>query len=169
MCIVYLLSYLDKLTLNYASAYGLKADLHLVGRDYSWVAAASNFGYLLGSYPATIALQKLPMGILVGSMLVGWGAILMLIVAARSFAAIFVLRFILGECVRRMKLHSTDISLSIRYTRSLHCAGMDDVNQYVLDAQGARLSYVVVVINCWMGSNHRSWCLVGLRTHFGRS
>jgi hypothetical protein len=34
MCFVYFLSFLDKSTLNYANAYGLQADLHLVGREY---------------------------------------------------------------------------------------------------------------------------------------
>jgi hypothetical protein len=34
ICFVYLLSFMDKSSLNYANAYGLQADLHLIGRDY---------------------------------------------------------------------------------------------------------------------------------------
>ncbi|KAM9888883.1 hypothetical protein OXX69_012975, partial [Metschnikowia pulcherrima] len=39
LCITYTLQFLDKLSLNYASAYSLKEDLGLAGQRYSWVAA----------------------------------------------------------------------------------------------------------------------------------
>lgn len=37
---------IDKLSLNYASAYSFIPDLGLEGQRYSWVAAIFNFGYL---------------------------------------------------------------------------------------------------------------------------
>jgi hypothetical protein len=48
---IYFLSYLDKQTLNYANAYGLRADLGLVGRDYSWVASITNIASAISSVP----------------------------------------------------------------------------------------------------------------------
>ncbi len=33
----YMLQYLDKNSLNFASVYGLKQGTHLVGQDYSWL------------------------------------------------------------------------------------------------------------------------------------
>lgn len=44
ICITYCLQFLDKLSLNYASAYTFIPDLGLEGHRYSWVAAIFNFG-----------------------------------------------------------------------------------------------------------------------------
>lgn len=35
--VTYLMQYLDKNSLNFASVYGLKEGTHLVGQDYSWL------------------------------------------------------------------------------------------------------------------------------------
>ncbi|KAK2013504.1 MFS general substrate transporter [Colletotrichum eremochloae] len=96
MCFIYLLSFLDKQTLNYANAYGLQTDLRLVGNQYSWVASITNIGYLVGSYPSVLALQKFPIGKFISVMLVLWGAILIATVGARNWAGLMTLRFILG-------------------------------------------------------------------------
>lgn len=37
LMVTYTLQYLDKNSINLASVYGLKKDLHLVGQDYSWL------------------------------------------------------------------------------------------------------------------------------------
>jgi MFS family permease len=87
---------LDKQTLNYANAYGLKADLGLVGRDYSWVASITNIGYLVCAYSSMLLLQKLPIGKFVSGNLMLWGAILMLTTLAHNFAGLMALRFVLG-------------------------------------------------------------------------
>ncbi len=96
MCFIYFLGYLDKQTLNYANAYGLKADLGLVGRDYSWVASITNIGYLVCAYPSMLLLQKLPIGKFVAGNLMLWGTILLLTTTAHNFAGIMALRFVLG-------------------------------------------------------------------------
>ena len=95
MCFIYFLGYLDQQTLNYANAYGLKADLGLVGRDYSWVASITNIGYLVCAYPSMLLLQKLPIGKFVAGNLMLWGAILLLTTTAHNFAGIMALRFVL--------------------------------------------------------------------------
>lgn len=96
MCLIYLLSFLDKQTLNYASAYGLKKDLNLVGNQYSWIASITNIGYLVGSYPSSICLQKLPIGKFISCMLLCWGILLVSTIGAKSFTGLMVLRFLLG-------------------------------------------------------------------------
>ncbi|KAH7035836.1 MFS transporter [Microdochium trichocladiopsis] len=96
MCLIYLLSFLDKQTLNYANVYGLKTDLGLVGNQYSWVASITNIGYLVRSYPSTLALQKFPIGKFISVMLVLWGIILVATVGAHNWAGLMALRFILG-------------------------------------------------------------------------
>lgn len=42
--VVYLLQYLDKNGINYASVYGLQAGTHLKGNDYSWLGSIFYFG-----------------------------------------------------------------------------------------------------------------------------
>lgn len=42
ICFTYMVQFLDKLSLNYASAYTLIPDLALEGQRYSWVAAIFN-------------------------------------------------------------------------------------------------------------------------------
>ncbi|KAI8282142.1 hypothetical protein K4K60_003720 [Colletotrichum sp. SAR11_57] len=96
MCLIYLMSFLDKQTLNYANAYGLQADLGLEGRDYSWVASITNIGYLLFSYPSSWCLQRFPIGKFVSIMLLCWGTLLVATVGAKNFAGIMTLRFLLG-------------------------------------------------------------------------
>lgn len=58
LCITYMLQFLDKLSLNYASAYSMKEDLGLVGNEYGNIAAIFNVGYLIGSIPANYVIQN---------------------------------------------------------------------------------------------------------------
>ncbi|KAL2421627.1 putative transporter [Exophiala dermatitidis] len=96
MMTTYMLSFLDKQTLNYSNAYGLQADTHMKGDDYSWVASALYFGWLTGAYPWNLILQRYPIGKLIGCMLFIWGAVCMLQAAVFNFAGFFAVRFFLG-------------------------------------------------------------------------
>jgi MFS family permease len=98
ICVTYCLQFLDKLSLNYASAYSLIPDLHLEGHRYSWVAAIFNFGYLFWAIPANLLIQRLPIAKYVGTMLIIWSIILCCHVAASNYAGMLVLRFVLGVC-----------------------------------------------------------------------
>lgn len=42
----YMLQYLDKSSINFASVYGLQKGTHLVGQDYSWLSSIFYFGKL---------------------------------------------------------------------------------------------------------------------------
>lgn len=92
----YMISFLDKQTLNYSNAYGLQEDTHMDGNGYSWVASALNFGWLLAAYPWNLALQRYPIGKLIGCMLFVWGAVCMLQAAVFDFGGFFAIRFFLG-------------------------------------------------------------------------
>ena len=39
--LIYMLQYLDKNSINFASVYGLQDGTHLVGQDYSWLSTTS--------------------------------------------------------------------------------------------------------------------------------
>lgn len=96
MMTTYMLSFLDKQTLNYSNAYGLQADTNMAGTDYSWVASALYFGWLVGAYPWNIALQRFPIGKMIGGMLFVWGVTCMLQATVTSFSGFFAIRFFLG-------------------------------------------------------------------------
>ncbi|KAJ5161810.1 hypothetical protein N7492_007202 [Penicillium capsulatum] len=94
--ITYVIQFLDKLSLNYASAYSLIPDLGLEGQRYSWVAAIFNFGYLFWAIPANLLIQKLPVAKYMGGMLLVWSVIVIAHIGAKNYAGILALRFLLG-------------------------------------------------------------------------
>ncbi|KAL3439899.1 major facilitator superfamily domain-containing protein [Aspergillus insuetus] len=96
MMMTYMLSFLDKQTLNYSNAYGLQEDTNMTGDDYSWVSSALYIGWLVGAYPWQLLLQRFPVGRLIGIMLFVWGAVCMLQAAVFNFAGFFAIRFFLG-------------------------------------------------------------------------
>ncbi|KAA8651611.1 putative MFS allantoate transporter [Aspergillus tanneri] len=115
--VTYVIQYLDKLSLNYASAYSLIPDLGLEGQRYSWVAAIFNFGYLFWAIPSNLIIQRLPLAKYMGSVLLIWAAIVIAHIGAKNYAGILVLRFLLGmaeACVSPCMMNFT----SMFYKRS---------------------------------------------------
>ncbi|KAH9869390.1 hypothetical protein IAQ61_006596 [Plenodomus lingam] len=96
ICITYTIQFLDKLSLNYANAYTLTPDLGLEGARYGWVAAIFNFGYLFWALPANYLIQRLPVSKYTGSMILLWSILLCCHVAAKDYAGMLALRFLLG-------------------------------------------------------------------------
>lgn len=96
LCFTYMLQFLDKLSLNYASAYTLIEDLGLEGQRYSWVAAVFNFGYLFWAYPGNYIIQKLPVAKYTSFMLFSWSIILVGHVGLKNYPGALVIRFLLG-------------------------------------------------------------------------
>ncbi|EPE02847.1 allantoate permease [Ophiostoma piceae UAMH 11346] len=92
----YLLQYLDKNSLNFASVYGLSAGTHLKGDNYQWLGSIFYFGYMIAQFPSSYLLQKLPIGKLVSVVTIAWGAIVMTTPGCKSFAGIATNRFFLG-------------------------------------------------------------------------
>ncbi|KAK2756550.1 hypothetical protein FQN54_005443 [Arachnomyces sp. PD_36] len=96
LILTYMLQYLDKNSINFASVYGLKEGTGLQGQDYSWLGSIFYFGYLISQYPAGYALQRLPTGKVMGIVTIIWGGVLMTTPACNNFAGIAANRFILG-------------------------------------------------------------------------
>ncbi|KAL4818520.1 major facilitator superfamily domain-containing protein [Aspergillus spinulosporus] len=94
--LTYCIQFLDKLSLNYASAYTLIPDLGLEGQRYSWVAAIYNFGYLAFALPSNLLLQRLPLAKYMGTSLLVWAGLVIAHVGAKNYAGMLILRFILG-------------------------------------------------------------------------
>ncbi|KAF9883259.1 hypothetical protein FE257_003815 [Aspergillus nanangensis] len=96
LVIIYMLQYLDKNSINFASVYGLKEGTNLKGQDYSWLGSIFYFGYLIAQWPAGLALQRLPTGKFISITTIAWGALLMTTPGCHSFAGIAANRFLLG-------------------------------------------------------------------------
>ncbi|KAL3494793.1 major facilitator superfamily domain-containing protein [Aspergillus germanicus] len=115
--LTYCIQFLDKLSLNYASAYTLIPDLGLEGQRYSWVAAIFNFGYLAFAIPSNLLIQRLPLAKYMGVVLLLWAGLVIAHVGAKNSAGMLVLRFILGmaeACVSPCMMNFT----SMFYKRS---------------------------------------------------
>ncbi|CDH13195.1 related to permease of the major facilitator superfamily [Zygosaccharomyces bailii ISA1307] len=96
LCVTYMLQFLDKLSLNYASAYSLKEDLHLTGNDYGNIAAIFNAGYMVGTIPGNWLIQKVPVAKFTGVALLAWSVMLIGHIGARNYGDMMALRFLLG-------------------------------------------------------------------------
>ncbi|KAI9038682.1 putative MFS allantoate transporter [Aspergillus affinis] len=94
--VTYVIQFLDKLSLNYASAYSFIPDLGLEGQRYSWVAAIFNFGYMFWAVPSNLMIQRLPLAKYMGTVLLIWAVLIVAHIGAKNYAGILVLRFLLG-------------------------------------------------------------------------
>ncbi|TVY17134.1 putative transporter [Lachnellula arida] len=94
--VTYLLQYLDKNSINFASVYGLKKGTHIDDSQYSWLASIFYFGYLGAQFPAGYLLQRLPMGKFLSLSTIAWGIILITTPACKNFGGIATNRFLLG-------------------------------------------------------------------------
>ncbi|RFU24128.1 hypothetical protein B7463_g12209, partial [Scytalidium lignicola] len=96
MCIANGLNYCDKVAMGWAVLFTFKADLHLVGDNYNWASSIFYFGLLASQYPSNYFLQRFStVKVLSGAILL-WGIMMLAIVGCHSYAAILVVRFILG-------------------------------------------------------------------------
>ncbi|ODM16178.1 hypothetical protein SI65_08177 [Aspergillus cristatus] len=94
--LIYLIQYLDKNSLNFASVYGLKTATKLEGQDYSWLGSIFYIGYLVAQWPAGYALQRLPIGKFLSITTFIWGGLLMTTPACHNFPGIATNRLLLG-------------------------------------------------------------------------
>lgn len=58
----YLLQFLDKQTLSYASLLGMPQDIDLSGAQFSWAASIFYFGFIFWSFPTMYLAVRLPIG-----------------------------------------------------------------------------------------------------------
>ncbi|KAF2092482.1 MFS general substrate transporter [Rhizodiscina lignyota] len=92
----YLLQFLDKQSLSYATLLGLIEDTNLQGNEYSWVASVFYFGYLLWEGPTSYLMVRFPLGKYLSWSVLIWGTVLMFHGACNSFTGLMITRFFLG-------------------------------------------------------------------------
>ncbi|KAJ5918163.1 hypothetical protein N7454_010538 [Penicillium verhagenii] len=86
----------NKVSIGYAALLNLRADLGLVGDQYSWATSAFYFGYFAWSFPTTWLIVRLPIGKYLSCVVVLWGIILICHAACTNFAGFVAARFFLG-------------------------------------------------------------------------
>ncbi|EHK25581.1 uncharacterized protein TRIVIDRAFT_31825 [Trichoderma virens Gv29-8] len=96
MGVCYMLQYMDKVTLSYATQLGILTDLNLQGSQYSWTSSIFYFGYLFWSFPSSYLAVRAPLGKYVAITVVLWGIVLMCHGAAKDYAGLMAVRFFLG-------------------------------------------------------------------------
>ncbi|KAK8023560.1 major facilitator superfamily transporter [Apiospora rasikravindrae] len=115
MCVVFLLQYLDKQSLSYASVFGLITDLNMTSTQYSWCSSIFYVGQLVAEYPFIYLMSRLHLTKFVGATMyvalhthdnsmiqltnpssVIWGVICMCLAAPQNFAGFAAVRFLLG-------------------------------------------------------------------------
>ncbi|KAH7139890.1 major facilitator superfamily domain-containing protein [Dactylonectria estremocensis] len=96
LLVSYMLQFLDKQSLNFASIMGIIDDLNLVGSRYSWCSSVFYFGYLAFSYPASFLMVRLPLGKYLAGTSLAWAIILICHAAVQDFKGLLIVRFFLG-------------------------------------------------------------------------
>ncbi|KAI1326622.1 MFS general substrate transporter [Xylariaceae sp. FL0255] len=96
LMVTYLLQYLDKSNINFASVFGLQKGTHLVGQDYAWLSSIFYISYLVAQPIAGYLLQRLPSGKFIGGTILVWGVLIITTPACTNFAGIAANRFLLG-------------------------------------------------------------------------
>ena len=114
MCLCYMLQYMDKVTLGYATQLNLRADLvspkilpiqsilalispqNLHGSEYSWCSSVFYFGYLFWSWPSSYISVRFPLGKYLGASVAVWGVVLITHAACKNFGGLLTARFFLG-------------------------------------------------------------------------
>jgi hypothetical protein len=96
LAVCYVFFYVDKTTLSYAAIFGIREDLHLVGKQYSWLSSIFYFGFLAWAFPTNFLMQRLPIGKYLGANICLWGVFLMIQAAAHNFAGLAALRAMAG-------------------------------------------------------------------------
>ncbi|KAL4815532.1 MFS general substrate transporter [Aspergillus spinulosporus] len=96
MGLCYMLQYMDKVTLGYATQLNLRTDLNLHGSEYSWCSSVFYFGYLFWSWPSSYISVRFPLGKYLGASVALWGVVLVTHAACTNFGGLLTARLFLG-------------------------------------------------------------------------
>ncbi|KAK3674050.1 hypothetical protein LTR78_005897 [Recurvomyces mirabilis] len=96
MFLCYAVSFVDKVSLNYAAVMGLTNDLKLRGNDFSNTATAFFAAYLIAEIPTIFILNKVPVAKWLGANVVLWGIATACTAAAHDFSSLLTARIFLG-------------------------------------------------------------------------
>lgn len=94
--LINMIMYMDKATLSYSSISGFWEATGLNQNEYNNVNTVFYVGFIVGQFPGTYLIQKLPLSKLIFGITFFWSLIIFLHCAAYNYAGVIVLRFFLG-------------------------------------------------------------------------
>ncbi|CAH0022158.1 unnamed protein product [Clonostachys rhizophaga] len=86
----------DKVQHATGALYGFKEDSNLHGQDYSWLGSILSPGMLVGIWPSTYLIDRLPAGKYLSACSMCWSLMTLCIAACHNWAGLMVLRFLMG-------------------------------------------------------------------------
>ncbi|TCP28770.1 ACS family tartrate transporter-like MFS transporter [Scopulibacillus darangshiensis] len=93
--ILYVVSYLDRVNLGYASL-DMNADLGISGAQYGLMAGIFFIGYFLFEIPSNMLMHKIGARVWIARILISWGIVAMITGFAQNVVHLYTIRFILG-------------------------------------------------------------------------
>ncbi|KAG0657011.1 thiamine pathway transporter thi73, partial [Monosporozyma unispora] len=94
LCLTYLFMFLDKALLNYAASMGIKK--HLKGDEFSNLSTMFSAAYIFMEPVVTYLIQRYPVSKVMGVFITLWGAVLACHSACKTYAALMIVRTLLG-------------------------------------------------------------------------
>ncbi|OCF41965.1 hypothetical protein I317_04267 [Kwoniella heveanensis CBS 569] len=140
----------DKNALSTAAVLGLRADLNLVGQQYSWAGSLIFFGSLVSLFPALFAMQRFPAGKVVSGCVIIWGVVSLCIAACENFAGLAVCRFVLG-LFEALTFPGFSLIISSWYTRKEQVARTALIYSTLSSLTNGLLSYASSFVHGQLG------------------
>ncbi|OBZ90025.1 hypothetical protein A0J61_01925 [Choanephora cucurbitarum] len=96
LCVLYLLSYIDRSNIGNAKLGGLEEDLGMSKQQYQWSLSIFYFSYVIFDLPSNIIMRRWLPSYWLGILMFLWGTVATVMAASTSFAGVAVCRFFLG-------------------------------------------------------------------------
>ncbi|KAI8077779.1 major facilitator superfamily domain-containing protein [Halteromyces radiatus] len=96
LCLLYLLSYLDRSNIGNAKLGGLEKDLSLTSQQYQWSLSIFYFGYVIFDLPSNIVMRRWRPSIWLGALMFLWGVTAVAMAGVKNFAELATARIFLG-------------------------------------------------------------------------
>ncbi|KAI8626315.1 MFS general substrate transporter [Xylariaceae sp. FL1651] len=90
----------DKNALSTQAVFGIREDTGLVGDQFNWLSTAFYLSYLVFEAPSNWLMQRVHTGRFLGTVMILWGVVVLVVAFAKNFTHLVVLRIIQGalEC-----------------------------------------------------------------------
>ncbi|KAI9012546.1 major facilitator superfamily domain-containing protein [Phycomyces nitens] len=96
LCILYLLSYIDRSNIGNAKLGGLEEDLGLSKSEYQWALSIFYFAYVIFDLPSNIIMRRWRPSHWLGILMGLWGIVATAMAACTNFSGLAASRFMLG-------------------------------------------------------------------------
>ncbi|RDW74824.1 MFS transporter-9 [Coleophoma cylindrospora] len=114
--VIDLILYIDKATLSYSSILGLFEETGIDTTEYNNLNTIFYVGYIVGQWPATYLIQRLPFGKTMATIIFIWAVIIFLHCTATDYGGLIALRFFLGA-TESVVIPALEITLGMFFTK----------------------------------------------------